>query len=246
MIHWLKQLEMEMDIEILFACRAGSRAWGMESLSSDYDIRFIYKHNDFRRYLSLNQPREVIEKKEPFDAVGWDLMKTLKLFRKSNPSLFEWIQSPIYYVNNYSFAEELKGLIIENYSLYSLFMHYHTICTRNLREIKSKSLNDRRQKQLIYALRSFLIAREIVHYQDLSFVHIKNPINTDVEGLNKYYNELVDAKRNQLLISVQRADELQYLLENEQILLLEKAETLPKGQDITLQLNTWMWKLLGV
>ena len=49
----LKELEFKHDIQILYAVEAGSRAWKLDSIDSDYDIRFIFKHNDSKKYVSL-------------------------------------------------------------------------------------------------------------------------------------------------------------------------------------------------
>jgi len=56
----LKQIEQQKNVEILFACESGSRAWGFASPDSDYDIRFIYKH-DLEYYVSLWEKTDVIE-----------------------------------------------------------------------------------------------------------------------------------------------------------------------------------------
>ena len=51
-LHKLQQIEHEKDVTLLYAVESGSRAWGFASPASDYDIRFIYRH-DLDYYLSL-------------------------------------------------------------------------------------------------------------------------------------------------------------------------------------------------
>lgn len=104
----IKEIEQEENVEVILAVESGSRAWGFESVDSDYDVRFIYirKKED---YLKLNPPRDVIEWQldEVLDINGWDLSKTLKLLYKSNPTVFEWLSSPIIYKKTKK-AERLK------------------------------------------------------------------------------------------------------------------------------------------
>lgn len=86
----LREIEKNEHVRILLAVESGSRAWGFPSTDSDYDVRFIYIRQK-EDYLRLEKTRDVIEL--PLDDVldinGWDLQKTLRLFRKSNPTLFE-------------------------------------------------------------------------------------------------------------------------------------------------------------
>lgn len=86
----LHEIEKNEHVRILLAVESGSRAWGFPSTDSDYDVRFIYIRQK-EDYLRLEKTRDVIEL--PLDDVldinGWDLQKTLRLFRKSNPTLFE-------------------------------------------------------------------------------------------------------------------------------------------------------------
>ena len=94
----LNRIEEDYDVKILFACESGSRAWGFPSKDSDYDVRFVYCHQkDW--YLNLEKQRDVIEKPihDLLDISGWDLDKTLRLLRKSNPNILEWATSPIIY-----------------------------------------------------------------------------------------------------------------------------------------------------
>ena len=94
----LADIEKTENVRILLAVESGSRAWGFASPDSDYDVRFIYiRHKD--DYLRLEKHRDVIELpiEGELDINGWDLDKTLRLLRASNPTLFEWVSSPIVY-----------------------------------------------------------------------------------------------------------------------------------------------------
>ncbi len=62
--HSLHRIEAREGVRIVYACESGSRAWGMASADSDYDVRFIYAHR-LEWYLSLEPGRDVIE--EPID-----------------------------------------------------------------------------------------------------------------------------------------------------------------------------------
>jgi len=94
----LLELEQAENIKILYACESGSRAWGFASPDSDFDVRFIYarKVNDYLTITDL--PDNVgLPVNEVLDIDGWDLKKALRLFLKSNSTLYEWLQSPIVY-----------------------------------------------------------------------------------------------------------------------------------------------------
>jgi hypothetical protein len=73
---------------------------GFESTDSDWDVRFIYVHpRDWYLSIDVEDKRDVIERpiNDELDISGWDLRKALKLLRKSNPPLLEWLSSPIIY-----------------------------------------------------------------------------------------------------------------------------------------------------
>jgi len=81
----LLEIEQKENVVIFFACESGSRAWGFPSANSDYDVRFIYAR-PVEWYLSIADARDVIECPidDQLDINGWDIKKTLQLFRKSN------------------------------------------------------------------------------------------------------------------------------------------------------------------
>jgi uncharacterized protein len=143
----LKQIEKEYDVKILYACESGSRAWGFPSADSDYDIRFIYIHKK-EWYLSIDQRRDVLEVPKhdklstPVDKLldlnGWELTKSLRLFRKSNPPLLEWLHSNIVYYQAYSAINTMKELESQIFSPIAGIQHYLKMAKGNYREYLSR------------------------------------------------------------------------------------------------------------
>ena len=112
----LTEIEEQEDIRILHAVESGSRAWGFPSPDSDYDVRFIYvRKPEF--YLKLEKTRDVIELpiNDMLDINGWDLKKTLQLLYGSNPTLFEWMSSPVVYRKT-GFIDQLRPYLAEYFS----------------------------------------------------------------------------------------------------------------------------------
>lgn len=131
----LKHIELEHDIRILFACESGSRGWGFESADSDWDVRFIYCHScDW--YLSVEEGRDVIELPidDLLDVNGWDLRKSLRLMKKSNPVLLEWLLSPIVYREDAKAMAAYRSLAQEFYQPAACLHHYLHMAKGNFRE----------------------------------------------------------------------------------------------------------------
>lgn len=98
-IEKLKEIEKRHNVTVLYAAETGSRAWGHNNDNSDYDIRFIYKHNDISKYLVLDKFEDVIQEDDGvIDLAGWDVKKALYLHFKSNPNLREWLVSSVVYI----------------------------------------------------------------------------------------------------------------------------------------------------
>ena len=131
----LLEIEQKENVAIFFACESGSRAWGFPSANSDYDVRFLYAW-PIEWYLSIADSRDVIEYpvNDELDINGWDIKKALKLFRKSNPPLFEWLGSPIVYKEQFDIAEKMRFLSKEYYSPLACIHHYLHMAEGNYRE----------------------------------------------------------------------------------------------------------------
>ena len=152
----LNSIEHEHDVHILWAIESGSRSWGFESPDSDYDVRFIYVHKpDW--YLSVFENRDVIEipVSRELDISGWDLRKTLRLFKRSNPVLMEWLVSPLVYKRSGSFRNHMLRIAPRYFSRKACAYHYLHMAQNNYkREINQKKLV--RLKKYFYVLRPLI------------------------------------------------------------------------------------------
>ncbi|MBA2285653.1 MAG: nucleotidyltransferase domain-containing protein [Ktedonobacteraceae bacterium] len=131
----LSAIETQEQVRILYACESGSRAWGFASHDSDYDVRFLYVRSQ-DAYLRVDVPRDVIERPivDDLDINGWDIFKALRLLRKSNPPLLEWLLSPIIYREGSASIAELRTLARHFYSPAALYYHYSRMTEGNYRQ----------------------------------------------------------------------------------------------------------------
>ncbi len=154
-INELESVEEILDAKILYAVESGSRAWGFESTDSDWDIRFIYIHKE-NWYLSIDEKNDNYEKilSNEIDLTGWELKKALRLFRKSNPPLMEWLRSPIIYLEKYSTISKLRKLSEEYFNPKACMYHYLHMAEGNYRTyLKTDQV---RIKKYFYLLRPLL------------------------------------------------------------------------------------------
>lgn len=180
----LKQIELEYEVKILYACEAGSRSWGYPSENSDYDVRFIYVHKtDW--YLSIDQRRDVLEVPKhdkvtllvdnQLDLSGWELTKALKLFRKSNPPLMEWLHSSIVYYQAYSTIEKMVEMEDQVFSRISCLYHYLKMAKGNYRDFLKK--DEVRIKRYFNIFRPLLSAKWIVKYNHVPPIQFHTLLN---------------------------------------------------------------------
>lgn len=136
----LENLEREKNIKIVFAAEAGSRAWSLDSTDSDYDIRFVYYYTNTRSYLSLKQPKDVIDgfsEDRLYDWQGWDITKALRLLSTINPGIVEWVYSPIIYLNDSTradFPAVCRAVLEKQQRVIPLFYHYQSMAKSNYKK----------------------------------------------------------------------------------------------------------------
>jgi uncharacterized protein len=177
----LQRIAAENGFSIVYACETGSRAWGFASPDSDFDIRFIYVYPK-EYYLSLEQPVEQYssifeDNGEVLDFNGWDLRKTLRLILGGNSVPYEWLQSPIVYLDN-AFRSELWEQIVPIHQPRAAIHHYLGICHNSLKTgVVENKINI---KKYFYVLRPLLAARWVATkggVPPMEFAHLMEPID---------------------------------------------------------------------
>lgn len=190
----LKEIEQNEHVKILFAVESGSRAWGFESVDSDYDVRFVYVHK-LKHYLRIDQTRDVIELPivDDLDINGWDLKKALQLMNSSNPALYEWLQSPIVYVSTPEF-ELLKDKSLSFYQAKPGLYHYLSYAFNNFKHGQKQEMI--KVKQYFYILRPILACRWILERGTPPPVPFEQLVETMLEeDMKEAVNQLVELKK---------------------------------------------------
>lgn len=230
----LTSIANEQNIRILYACESGSRAWGFPSPDSDYDVRFIYVHS-LDWYLKLGEDRDVIDlplENTPagiLDLGGWDLRKTLRLLGKSNPVIWEWLQSPICYLD--------EKILRESHDVFDPFFspiagchHYLGIC----RNTMSQGLFEPtvKIKKYFYMLRPLLAAAWIERYRSIPPMELEPllALLDDRQDVICSIRELQNRKQNiDEQVPIPRITTIDQFLASEMSRLQEAAKSLPVG-----------------
>ena len=177
------------EFPILFAVESGSRAWGIESVNSDYDVRFVY-YRPREEYLKLfNVGKDTQELMDydvdpPQDFVGWDIFKYLRLLGNSNPSAIEWLHSSIIYIDH-PIKNKLRDLM-NSFSRYTLFMHYNSLAYGNYRKY-IENISEPPAKKFLYVLRGQLSAIYIAEkdlFPPLDFLSMVNLLKDTSWGID--------------------------------------------------------------
>lgn len=188
----LERMERAEDVRVLLAVESGSRAWGFASPDSDFDVRFVYVR-PVEHYLRLEPARDVLEWRvdEVLDVDGWDADKALRLLRGSNPSLFEWLASPIVYAEDPAFAV-VRELATDCFSPVASAHHYLSMGRNHLAALAGETV---RLKKCLYTMRAILAARWVVAERAPAPMLLRDLVDAELEEPMKGLAvELLEAK----------------------------------------------------
>ena len=188
----LERMERAEDVRVLLAVESGSRAWGFASPDSDFDVRFVYVR-PVEHYLRLEPARDVLVWRvdEVLDVDGWDADKALRLLRGSNPSLFEWLASPIVYAEDPAFAV-VRELAAECFSPVASAHHYLSMGRNHLAALAGETV---RLKKCLYTMRAILAARWVVAERAPAPMLLRDLVDAGLEeSMRGLAAELLEAK----------------------------------------------------
>ena len=244
----LTEIEEKENVTILFAVESGSRAWGFASPDSDFDVRFVYKHNDIREYLKLEGIRDVIEWElnDIYDISGWDLDKTLKLVHNSNPVVFEWIASPIIY-HDTGFLKDFQEFISPYFMTIKGAHHYLHMARRNYEEYLSGE--EVKLKKYFYVLRPLLALKYVLDKRSNPPMLFESLFESELadEEVKNCVKELIRAKKNSTELGKSPKIRLLDDFIGQQLLLLDnEVNSLKKESTDWKDLDEFFYQTLNV
>lgn len=216
----VEYIEKEYNVKVLALRDYGSRAWNLDSETSDMDAGMLFRQ-PAKCYFTLSNYRQNIDRKffvdgEEFELIGWNVKRFGELLNKSNPSMIEWLNSDIHYYHDTVFIgarvkvgedtknllEDLKDHANQNFKPISLFYHYRSMAKDNYKKY-IENQNDLSVKRHLYILRGLTYARyvEKTHRMPpLDYVEFYenelNQLETVPSWVKEYIGSFIEKKKN--------------------------------------------------
>lgn len=235
----IADIEQKFSVKVILAVESGCRAWGFPSLNSDYDVKFIYV-NKPDWYISIDQKQETIELpiSNYIDMNGWDILKSFKLLSRYDPSLQEWISSPIVYKSSQDEVDTIKRLAKTSFMPESSFNHYLSMAKTKLEYIVDKE--NIRIKNYMYAIRAIFCCQYILAYTSQPPMKISQLLkHLDSEPLKNEIAKLIDIKfENPEKFEIPRVPLIEAFLSEKLSSLSNNTISNPKKTDTHIYDNT--------
>jgi len=238
----LDNIENERDVPIIYACESGSRAWGFASPDSDYDVRFLYT-KPLEWYLSISDKRDTIDILEgDFDAVGWELRKSLILLKKSNVPAIEHLFSPIIYSGEDEIVNELRAIASECFSPIACMYHYLSMSKKYAEKLGGEHI---KLKDLFYALRTSLAGTWILEHKTMPPVIFSEMLSLLTDDLAGEIRDLIvlKSRHNESYMHSRNEDVIR--LVSDTIATNDRyAKSLASGKPDTERINALLYKCI--
>ena len=212
-VGYLENLMQQYSCRLLFAGESGSRAWGLQSPDSDYDVRCIYAHPS-HWYFSIEDHRETIETVFPddIDIAGYELRKALRLFSMCNIPINEQILNPVCYGGDPDFLERIRTLIPVYFNKNRALLHYSNVAAQAMSQVQGLSIGLHR---VFYIIRPLLACEWIEQHGSMPPTEFQKLRDADFMPL-LLMDEITEIMQRKLItvtvdrVSLQLSKELLY------------------------------------
>lgn len=177
-----------MGLDVLMSADGGSHAWGYSQPTSDWDVKFLYKHKDTSNYLALQDPMQFTSWKMEGEGYsytfdGWDVKKFLLLLEKGNAQTWELIESPYFEApsKGWELANFVADALAEN--KFEVFCHYYGLAKRTYKE-RIANTGEPSMKKWFYVVRPLLCVEFLAAMKTLPPLQFESLLNlTHMAGL---------------------------------------------------------------
>ena len=161
---YIKCIEAQYNVKVIYATEAGSRQWGISDEASDYDVRFLFVHpKEEYSKLFRDKLKTTIEGITTFpsghkvDFVGYDLTHFLPRFANGNWNASEWIYSNGTYIetatnNNGEIGPVSEKIMTITQDYCALWYNYKGLAKKMLCQYEKS--NKLTLKELFYIFRA--------------------------------------------------------------------------------------------
>jgi len=154
-----------------------------------------------------------------------------------NPTLLEWINSPILYLKHSSLLEQLRELQVEYYSPKSCIYHYLYMAKSNYREyLQGENV---RIKKYFYVLRPILACKWIENNNTMPPMEFEKLLESQVNDRELYSEISILLKRKRLgdeLDIEPRIDVINGFLDDKILYYENYVEKINNGKDIDIEI----------
>ena len=210
---YLRSIEYEYGIQIIGAWDRGSRAWGLHTPESDYDIRICYTQ-PYSNYIMSSEYIQSIQSNgknlssldtstleispEKIEFQGWDIRRFIELLAGNNPSIFECLASSLTYQSHPIF-EDIATYSLDRFHPIELWNHYQSASKRHyLNYIETE--RDTSAKRTLFIFRNILCGEYIRYTHEFPIIGYDELLEAAPPECFEYisesdHRELIEMKR---------------------------------------------------
>ena len=155
------ELERIYGIRILLLSECSSRAWGLSTSSSDFDLAFVYHQLPWAKRLEDTSNNIHYKKFEGYDFRGYDVRRSFALACNSNLGMYEMLHSPIRYASDFCASSLMMNTVEKYYAPGVLFDSLQGHTKKILLKQTEQDIKAFTSKDFQYMLRFACMAQQI-------------------------------------------------------------------------------------